>query len=94
LLLSGDYIDRAAARIEAGGWCGGAGCVYLVFADTPPDIQWCRDQIPPRLRYRFFSEFVPLIGTWDKGAMVKGHGRRVAALTDVLDLAGKICLHW
>ena len=88
LLLSTDYIDRAAARIEHADWCGNAGCVYLVFADTARDIQWCKDNIPPRLRYRFFSEFVPLVSTWVKGAMVQGTGKRVAALTDVLDLAG------
>lgn len=47
---------------------------YLVFADSPSDVTWCKQHIPPRLRFRFFSEFVPLVGTWDKGAMVKGHG--------------------
>ena len=89
LLLTPDYIDRAAAWIEQGEWCGhgGSQCVYLIFADTPKDIEWCKKNVPKRLRVFFFCDFVPLVATWDKGAMVKGFGRRVAALTDVLDLA-------
>jgi len=31
--------------------------------------------LPSGLRYRFFSQFVPLVATWEKGAMVKGCGR-------------------
>eukprot|EP00802_Teleaulax_amphioxeia_P014547 Tamp_14614.p1 GENE.Tamp_14614~~Tamp_14614.p1 ORF type:complete len:271 (-),score=32.44 Tamp_14614:286-1098(-) len=88
LLLTGEYIERAIAQIQHDLWCGAEGCVYLVFADTERDIDWCRQHLPARLRVRFFSEFVPLVATWDKGAMVKGSGKRVAALTDVLDLAG------
>ena len=49
--------------------------MYLVFADTGRDIEWCREHLPSGLRYRFFSQFVPLVATWEKGAMVKGCGR-------------------
>mmetsp|Transcript_13033 Transcript_13033/g.45830 ORF Transcript_13033/g.45830 Transcript_13033/m.45830 type:complete len:701 (-) Transcript_13033:1041-3143(-) len=88
LLMDSNYIQRATAEMERGDWCGSEPCVYLVFADTPADVQWCRENIPANIRTKFYSDYVPLMSTWEKGAGVKDHGKRAAPLSDILDLAG------
>ncbi|EKX45344.1 hypothetical protein GUITHDRAFT_138926 [Guillardia theta CCMP2712] len=68
LLMDSNYIQRATAEMERGDWCGSEPCVYLVFADTPADVQWCRENIPANIRTKFYSDYVPLMSTWEKGA--------------------------
>mmetsp|Transcript_34595 Transcript_34595/g.53999 ORF Transcript_34595/g.53999 Transcript_34595/m.53999 type:complete len:225 (-) Transcript_34595:61-735(-) len=87
LVMTPSYIEKASHRIAREGWCGGVDCVFLVFTDTPADVEWCRSNLHG-LQLRFFSDFIPLVATWEKGAGVKGASKRVAPLTDVLDLAG------
>ncbi|KAJ1471056.1 hypothetical protein T484DRAFT_1845417 [Baffinella frigidus] len=86
---------RASEVIEAGGFCGdpllegGGRCAYLVFTDTPRDVAWARANLPAHLNASYFADLVPLVATWEKGAGAMSSGtKRVAPLTDVLDLAG------
>ena len=91
LLVGQGYMHRAAEVIEADGFCtvaGARGCAYLVFTDTPSDVAWARSNLPRGLNVTFFSDLVPLVATWEEGAGAMGSPqRRVAALTDVVDLA-------
>jgi hypothetical protein len=33
-----------------------------------------REHLPSRLRLAYYSDYIPLVATWDRGAAVKGHG--------------------
>ena len=39
-----------------------------------------RANLPRGMPLAFYSDHVPLVATWDRGAAVKGHGERLRTL--------------